>query len=184
MSVEYTLISPPEAEPVTLAQARRHARVFVEDADEDAYLTTLVAAARELTEKACVTSWSSQVLRATFDAFPGGGDPIKLFYGPATSIDSITYGADDAELSDESYTLVGDMVKPVDKWPSTSGPVKVTFQAGADDVDDVPQRAKLAILFLVAGWYEHRMPVSSTTMSEVPLTVRSLLGSLWKGIYP
>jgi uncharacterized phiE125 gp8 family phage protein len=183
MSVEYTLITPPETEPVSLALAKTHCRVYTDDENEGAYIEALIAAAREWTEKACGTSWSSQTLRATFDAFPRNGDPIELFYGPVTSIDSITYGADDSELAEDAYTLVGDAVKPVDKWPS-EGPVKVMFHTGLQDVDDVPQRAKLAILFLVAGWYENRMHVSSTTMNEVPLTVRALLGSLWKGIYP
>jgi uncharacterized phiE125 gp8 family phage protein len=179
----YTLVTPPASEPVELAKVRRHLRVFVEDDDEDAYMMGLVGAARELTEAVCTRSWCSQTWQATFDAFPDGGKPIKLLYGPVASIDSIAYGPDDAELSDEAYTLVGDAVKPVGEWPS-EGPVKVTFTAGAEDAGDVPQSAKLAMLMLVGGWYENRMSVSATSMSEIPFAVRSLLGSLWKGVYP
>jgi uncharacterized phiE125 gp8 family phage protein len=180
----YTLTTPPATEPVELAKVRRHLRVFVEDDDEDAYLMALVGAARELTEAACVRSWCSQVWTATFDAFPDGDKPIKLLYGPVTAIDSIAYGADDAELDSGAYTLAGDLVKPVDEWPDSDGPVKVTFHAGAEDADDVPQSARLAMLMLVGSWYENRMSVSSTPMSEVPFAVRSLLGSLWRGVYP
>jgi uncharacterized phiE125 gp8 family phage protein len=179
----YTLVTPPATEPVELAKVRRHVRFFAVDADEDAYLMGLAGAARELTEAICVRSWCSQTWKATFDAFPADNASIKLLYGPVSSVASITYGADDAELSDEAYTLVGDVVKPVGDWPS-EGPVKVTFTAGAEDADDVPQSAKLAMMMLVAGWYENRMSVSATSMSEIPFAVRSLLGSLWKGVYP
>lgn len=201
--MEYRIVEQPESEPVTLAEARRHARVFVEDADEDAYLGALIVAARELVEAATCRSLVTRTLEVRLDAFPsectprtyggrfpafhaGGRPAIRLLYPPLQSVASIVYGPDSATLDGGAYEVVPGtpgLVLPTTSWPS-EGPVEVTFTAGYGAAEDVPQVAKLAQLMLICQWYENRQPVSSSTVAQLPYAVEALLGALKWGAYP
>ncbi len=62
------LITPPVAEPVTLAQVKQHCRVTIDD--DDALLETYISAARELCERETHRSFFNQTWRLSLDHFP------------------------------------------------------------------------------------------------------------------
>lgn len=63
------LVTPPAAEPVTLAEAKEHLRV--EDSRDDAYITTLVIACRQYLEQVCWRGLLTQTWEAVFTGFVG-----------------------------------------------------------------------------------------------------------------
>jgi len=190
MSVRYRVVTPPETQPVTLAEARQHTRVFVESEAEDAYLMGLVQSAQELTQSVTCRSWITQTYEARFDSWPVNGKPLTLWYPPLQTVDSITYGPDAAVWDPSDYVVIAGTpgeVRPAagKSWPS-QGPVVVEFVAGyGDDATDVPQSAKLAMLMLVCQWYEQRQPlVTGTIVAKLPFAVDALLSALKPGFYP
>jgi uncharacterized phiE125 gp8 family phage protein len=181
----------PLAEPVTPAEIKQHCRVEVDDDDE--YLSALIIGAREYVE----TRTGRQLLQATWqqvhDQFPA---MFLLSRPPLLSVDSITYWDWDGVLRtvDPSTYLVDTLAQPGrvtpiygQIWPFPMyriGAVTVTFKAGyGDDPADVPERAKLAIKWLVAHWYENREAVSEASFYDVPIGVKTLLQSLSTGVY-
>lgn len=80
-------VTPPAVEPVTLIQAKAHLRItWTED---DAYVTTLIAAARRYCEAAAKRTFVNTVYAMVDDAFPFSVNPInrqvREFYGQFSS---------------------------------------------------------------------------------------------------
>jgi uncharacterized phiE125 gp8 family phage protein len=179
----------PANPPVTLSEAKAHCRV--DHADEDALLTSLVAAA-----VAHLDGWSgvlgraivTQTWRQDFDGFGGVGDLRLRLPMPAASVVSLVYvdGEGDSQTLDpDAYVLradvLGSYIEPAygEAWPTTrnqTGAVRVTFTAGAA-VADVPQPIKQAILLLVGHWYANREAVTAGAQVVLPLAVDALLAS-------
>lgn len=65
----YELITPPATEPVTVAEAKAHARIET-DAD-DTLLGTYITGARELVEKLTGRALITQTWKLVLDAWPG-----------------------------------------------------------------------------------------------------------------
>ncbi len=92
----YTLVTPPEAEPVTLELASEHLRV---DSDDDvAYIEGLLAVAREyvdsVTGRVCgASAW--KLIAPTWCSLTGGYsvDTFSLYRTPLVSVESIKYYA-------------------------------------------------------------------------------------------
>lgn len=176
------VITPPTAEPVTVQDALAHCNI--DHTDDNLLLARYITAARERLEKTTLRrALMPQTLRLTLDRFSSG---ILLPRPPAIEIDSITY-IDTAgdEQTWEDYHLDADReparLEPAygSTWPEVrcqSGAVKITYQAGYANAAAVPQTTKLAILMLVAHWYEHRESVTDEgRLSETPQSVDFLL---------
>jgi hypothetical protein len=105
-----TEVTPPVAEPVTLAQAKIELRFGEADTYFDASLTAQIVAARKQVEK----DTSQFIARATYDLIADGQAPydgiFRIPYGPIDEITSVTIYDVDAEafLVDEaSYDFDG-----------------------------------------------------------------------------
>lgn len=113
------LLTQPASEPVTLADAKTHLRVDIND--DDALITALIVSARQQAEQICRRAFISQQWKVTMDRFPApamnvgsanwygpqwGNSPgpltiltpdnktgyeIYLPYSPLASVDSIKY---------------------------------------------------------------------------------------------
>ncbi len=64
-----SITSQPSVEPVTLAQAKAHLRITIDD--DDAYISALVTAARQKCESHLDRSFITTGWRQTLDGFPG-----------------------------------------------------------------------------------------------------------------
>lgn len=92
------LITGPAVEPVSLAEAKEHARV--DSSAEDDYLTALITAARELVERTTGRALITQTWRLTLDDWPRGRDdewwdgmregPISALQGSEVSLAKAT----------------------------------------------------------------------------------------------
>lgn len=157
------LVTPPTAEPVTLAEAKVHARV-TETALDNAFDQWIVVARVEAEH-----IMRRQVVAATYDltldAFPA---VIELPRPPLQSVTSLTYVDTDGvtqTLAAELYSVVNvsdavpAMVVPAygEAWPATRavpGAVTVRYSAGWATAADVPEAIKQWIILRVAWLYE------------------------------
>jgi len=177
----------PTSEPITTAEAKLHLRVSSDYTDDDAYIDSLIAAARHYVE----TATNRQLVNATWDqrmdAFP---PEIVLRRAKGQSITSIAYidenGASQtlsASVYQSDLNSVPGRIKPAygESWPDTRvgdySAVTVTFVAGyGATAASVPNTIKQAILLLVGQWYENREPVvTGTIATRIPLTVENII---------
>jgi uncharacterized phiE125 gp8 family phage protein len=189
-------LTPPAVEPVTLAEAKHHCRV--DTTSDDAYIASLITAAREWCEAYCDETFVHAQYRMTLDSFPVEIElprPPMASAGTVTAV-SVTYTLENqstATLSTAAYRVDRDSVPGVlrtnynGSWPShllDYNAVAVTWWGGKGaDGSGVEQRIKNAILWLVGLWYERRMAADQASLSEIPFGVKSLLDSAKWGAY-
>lgn len=201
----YQLTTPPNVEPLSLAEAKLHLRVDV--ADDDTLITALITAARQFGEQLTACSFCTQSWRYVLDSFPGGlnyasipfgagnslpANAILLEKGPVASIDSIKYldmsGAQQT-LSPSVYTadLSGSLARITPKfgqvWPPALpqiAAVEVAFTAGFGAAVAVPASVKQWMLLRIGAMYENReefLTGRGITVAELPF-VDSLLDTI------
>lgn len=180
------LITPPTEFPVTLAEAKLHARV-ASGAAEDTLIQGYIAAATSYVEQHLGQSVSEQTWRLDLDEFP---DEIELPLGPVLGVVSVEYYSDAttvATILDTDYQVdlssYPSRIVPVSGWPTPYdrvNPISVTFTTG---FDEVPAAVKQAILILVSDFYHFRENVApGQTIPELPFAVKSLL-SLYRKVF-
>jgi uncharacterized phiE125 gp8 family phage protein len=185
------LITPPAAEPVSLAEAKLHLRVDFDE--DDALIQALISAARHaaemLTQRQLVTArW-----RMVLDSFPGcglmgvpagqsftlPGHAILLTKSPVTSVVEIRY-LDMAGIWQvmpaANYTVDNacepGRITPVfgQIWPIALpqiGAVSVIFDAGYGSAADVPEGLKSWIKLRLGSLYAHREEVASMARGRI-----------------
>jgi len=158
-----TRATQPAEEPVTLAEAKLHARV--DAAEDDALITALMVAARAQAETLCQRAIAKARWTLTLDQFPPA---IRLPMPRVTQVLSVEYREPDGtlvELDLDDTTLdnaseVANWLYPAAdaSWPATwcqPNGVIVLFEAGWARAD-VPQEIKQWILMAVAAGYRNR----------------------------
>ena len=163
----HTIVTPPSAEPLTLADVKSHLRL--DGTVEDALLTVLIAAARQYLEATTGLALITQTLRFYLDDWPSDG-LIQLSIAPLQSLESVTVY--DAAGNPVAVALTGHVLDAaanparlfLPTQPSTSRPlngieIDVTAGFGATGAD-VPDALKRAMLMHVALMYELRGAVS------------------------
>lgn len=160
------LTSPPATEPVSLAEAKAHLRV--PHADDDAYISTLIIAARRAVEARTGLALINQGWSLWLDRWPDA--PVaSLGLAPVSALgDIITYGEDATPaIYDPSHYYLDGVSKPgravirPDRLPPLAGRkvngIEVRFTAGfGSAASAVPQELKQALLLAVAHWFERR----------------------------
>ncbi len=195
-----TRATAPAVEPVTLSEAKAHLRV--DTATDDAYIGSLITAAREWCEQyldrtLVHTQW---VMR--FDRFPPDGTmdielprPPMATAGTTTAV-ALTFTFENgttSTYSTTSYRVDRDGVPGTVKtlygqtWPphlQDDNAISVTWWAGyGASGTSVPAAIRHAMLMLVGIWYERRMAADSMSGNEIPFGVKSLLDSQKWGSY-
>lgn len=154
-----TLIAPPMAEPVTLAELKEHLKI--DGNAEDAAIAGLGVAARQFIEARHRIAMMPQAWRLALDSAPDA--PVMLPLSPVASIDAVgvTRGGVTEALAAASYDAQSGNVGRVRlKSPvilgDAFGAFVITFTAGWADAASVPNPLKLAIKILAAHFYENR----------------------------
>ena len=184
----------PAVEPVTLSEAKAHLRV--DTADDDAYITGLIRAAREWVEQyldrtLVHTQW---VMR--FDKFPADSTadielprPPVVASGTATAV-VVAYTLEDGTTAsygtssfrvDRASTPGAVKTNYAQTWPphrQDDNSVSVTWWAGyGASGSDVPQGVKNAMLLYINELYEKR------GNGEPPAAAMALLDAYKWGSY-
>jgi uncharacterized phiE125 gp8 family phage protein len=180
------LTAAPAVEPVTLADAKAHCRV--DGTAEDAFIDSLIVTSRLHIEAALDLALVTQSWTLRLDRWPDGRE-VSLPLRPIQSIDEIAITGIDgvpAPLASDSYWLDGNGTPPRLIAKSSGFPepgvtalgIEIAFTAGfGATASDVPQAIRLALLMLIAHWFENREPVAAGTgeASRIPDTVSELL---------
>lgn len=187
--LQYTVITPPVDDPVTLDETKMHLRLT--DADmtgelsEQDLLLSLITAAREYCELYMGRALGTQTLEAFSDAFPCRNE-IELPMPPLQSVTNVKYtdssGAENTLMPDVDYLIdtgstVGRIVLPYGKtWPHftpcTVNPIKIRYVAG---YTETPKPIKQAMLLLIGHWYANR-EATGTAAGQIEFAVQALLG--------
>lgn len=185
----------PTVEPIGIDDVKNHLNLL--NNDHDQYLSTLIVAARRLCETHTHQTAIATTFETSFDGLPSCGE-LVLDAPPLQSVTSIYYTNSDGVstlLATSEYvlktdSLPGKILRAYEKtWPivRTQGvarPVIVTHVSGYATADDVPQEFKQAMLLMIGHWWMVRESVAMVNFSEVPMSAKALLSSVWHGDYP
>ena len=191
----------PAVEPVTLSEAKAHLRV--DTTADDAYISSLISAAREWCEQYLDRSLVHTQWVMRFDKFPPDGTmdielprPPMATTGTATAV-ALTFTYENgttATYSTASYRVDRDGVPGTVKtlygqtWPphlQDDNAISVTWWGGyGASGTSVPAAIRHAMLMLVCFWYEKRSTVLVGSISkQLEFAVESLLSSQKWGSY-
>lgn len=186
------VVTPPEAEPLTLDEVKSQLEIV--DTNKDALLQMYLTAATEAVEHLTNKAFVQRTLEVILDSFPC--NEIELPITPVLSIVNVRYDDENGveqTVSPADYYLdamsTPGWVLPVTDytWPTTLdaiNAVRVQYVAGYEPASgpdlggNVPNRAKLCILFLIGTWFENRESVSPETIQEIPDMLRTLSSQL------
>jgi uncharacterized phiE125 gp8 family phage protein len=206
------LLTPPSAEPVTVDEAKKHARVEIDD-DDDLF-EGWITAARII----CESDTKSQFCTATYlyaldsfpvvSAWPIVGAELRLPLPPLQLNTNI--GGTGASPSGVllQYRDMGGTLQTLDPsqyevdtistpgrivpawyrpWPicrPMPNSVQITFNCGySDDGTNVPFTYKQAIKLIVSYWNRNREAAAEGTFTPIAFAVESLLTASMPGIY-
>ena len=160
------LTAPPVAEPITLAEAKAHLRV--PHVDDDAYISTLIIAARRLVEQRSGLRLITQSWSLFIDCWPNYPG-LSLGLSPVSSLDDIiTYGdTDTPSVYDAAHYYLDAASKPCRAVlragrlpPRGSRPIngiEIRFKSGFGPTGaSVPQDLRQAVLLTIAHWFQNR----------------------------
>lgn len=183
------LVTAPASEPITTAQAKTHLRV--NNSDDDTLIDLMITRARTAVEEYT----RRQLLTATYKVFlDGWPDVIKLPRPPLQSVTHIKYYDastntlttwSSANYQVDIYSYPARIV-PVQgvSWPSLYSrlnPIEIQYVCGHANTgaDLVPPQATLAMMQLLAHWYEIReATISGTIIADVPMAVQMLMDQI------
>ena len=173
------------SEPISLAEAKAHCRIEADDTDSDTVLAIYIKAARLKAEAHLNRALLNRSIVTYFDSF---ADCMELPMPPLVSVTDIKYTDEDGAeqtLASTVYRLrtdqfIGRVELAYDQsWPATrseSGAVRITHVSGyGASTTDIPEHYRLAMLHMVARWFENREPVAAFNMSEINGMETSLL---------
>jgi uncharacterized phiE125 gp8 family phage protein len=180
-------LEAPVIEPVTLAEAKVHCRIDVDE--DDALVASLISTAREHLERMSRprVAMTAQRWLHVADEWPTS-DTIELRPYPLLSVVEVRYTDDDGaettiastEYQVDTYSTPG-RLHMLNGWPSaTLAPLnglQIEFMAGyGEDVLSPPMALRQAVLLLVGHWYENRELALTTGAipKELPFAVRAL----------
>lgn len=171
------LLTPPTAEPVTLAEVKTHLRLDADITDDDAMIGMMISAARQQAEHRTGRRYGLQSWRLVLDKFPAWG--VRMPFPPLVSVVSLKYDDDDgverilasgADFLMRAHAEPGTLF-PVKAWPATfdgPGAVRIDITCGLTDSSPYWHSLKAWMLLAIGTWYEHREAASDGKLSELP----------------
>lgn len=177
------LVTPPQAEPVTLAEAKAHMRIS--HGDEDQLIAALISSARRVAEARTGLCLIRQVWMQFRDRWPEDG-VIALAVAPVLGVEELAvFGEDDGKaVIEPSHYVVDGASRPprvllrgsrIWQRPGRAvNGIAVTVEVGfGASGETVPEPLRLAMLQLVAHWYENR---GTDALPPLPVSIEALLG--------
>lgn len=182
------VVNEPSAEPLTLAEAKIHLRV--DFTDDDAYITALIIAARQIVEQHTNRALITQTLDYFLDDFPRCDD-IQLRKPSLQSVTNVNYtDSSGVEHIMDPNDYVVDFnaipgrifLKYARIWPiailQPASAVRIRMICGyGDTADKVPAALKQAMLILISQFYENREPlyIGKPGLAQTPMTYTFLI---------
>lgn len=162
-----TTLTPPQAEPLTLADIK--AQLKIDGNDEDDLLASLITTARQHLEAETGLCLMTQSLRLYLDDWPAS-EVIHIAKTPVQTIDTVTVYDENGNAVQASLTdyLLDGQARPARLWlrnpPLPGRPIngiEIDFTAGfGAAATDVPDTLRRAMSLHVATMYAYRGVVS------------------------
>lgn len=183
MTWDVKQLTVPTTEPVTLAEAKLWCRIEDDDTAQDAMVLLLITAARERAEEITARAFARRTFELRLDAFPADDSPIWLPYPPLVSVEYLTYGTSDGDVSVSGSPqawhadLGGDSLPgrlaPLygASWPSAleqPGSVRIGYTAGYVTSSAIPRKVRLWMQSRISTWFEFREHIIAGTLNELP----------------
>jgi uncharacterized phiE125 gp8 family phage protein len=157
----------PAVEPLTLAETLVHLRADSDSGANDAYVSSLIKAARQTCEDRIERTLVSTLWRLKLDGFP---DAVRLFNPPVIAVQAIRYldesGVEQSmnlqDVSVDSASEPGWLVPaPNHTWPATQSgainAVTIEYTAGyGATAESVPAPLKQWMLLAIGSMYNTR----------------------------
>lgn len=181
----WKVTTEPVLEPITLAEAKLHCKVDIDD--DDTLIAWQITAARQWCEDYERRSYITQTITAKLQRFSNEIILPRPVLQAVTSIKYIDTGGDQQTLSSSVYDV--DVYRQPGRvtlahsqsWPALRGDVngvEIIYTAGyGTAATTVPARTKAAILLLIGHLYENREDTSVSSLAEIPIAVRNLLNA-------
>lgn len=180
-STALRLVTAPAVTPIDLAEAKAHCRV--DHADDDSYLTTLIAAAVGLVDARGMLG-RCMVNQTWAEYFPNAPGQVRLTMTPFVSLTAVKYLDDTgtyqtATAADFETYRVGEYVyfrpKEGKDWPEADirkDAYEITYVAGfGAAASDVPAGLRHALKFIVGYWYANR----ASGGEDIPMPAKVLI---------
>jgi uncharacterized phiE125 gp8 family phage protein len=173
------LLTKPEEEPLSLADAKAYLRV--DNDAEDALIGSLIVAARRHLEDATGKRFVRQLWRLSLDAWPVAG-VVSLPLAPVLGIAAARLREVDGTevpLDITSWSVDGANRLHTDTHVAVRRPfagIEIDVEAGFGDAGDVPQDVVQAIRLLVAHLFEHRSGADHAR-NGLPLAAAALIAT-------
>lgn len=149
------LVIPPEAEPISLEEAKLYLRVDGED--EDTVVTAMVAAARIAAEQHLRRSLMTQNWRLAYDDYLLSETWLPM--GRVQSVGAVNLINRDggsSELDSGSYYLNARRDTLICDATPFSHRIEVVYTSGYGDAEDVPEPIRQGLFQHIAALYENR----------------------------
>lgn len=174
-----TILTPPAAEPVTLAEAKLAARI--DGSEFDLLIPGLIATARKQAEHETGLRFVEQTVRVELSDWPAADDVLPVANPSAVAV---TYWNGSAWVSASAFAFgaqdAGTVIAPNvgTSWPTLGesalpARVRVDITTGVDDPADVDEGIKTYIKAVVAAWLK-----SPEGVTDKPLTVSPMFDCL------
>jgi len=180
------ILTTPEAEPISLADAKGWFRI--DGTDNDATVAAVLSAAITHAEADTNTQVRPATVNYYLDAWPGReiNLPRPPFIPPSGADSGITYidpAGSPKTVDPTAYTFIASrpakaMLNAGQSWPQASpnpDAITVTYHAGYDAGHPLPSDLRIAILMLAGHWFVHREAAMDRTVTEIPFAVRAIL---------
>lgn len=178
---DFWVLTPPTLEPVTLSEVKEY--IKLDGKAEDKYLESIIKAVRLALEGILGRSIMTQTIMLRLDAWPS--NVLNLPRPPLVSVTAIRTldeaGAKTVYSASNYYINTGGgkaqiVIKCASSLPSNynraHGGYEVEYIAGyGNEISDVPETIRQAVLQWVAAVYETKVPDLSTPPANVKATL-------------
>ena len=172
MNIKVT--TQPTSEPLTTAEGKKQCEITTSVTEHDSFIDDLIKAARIYVEQKTGLALFTQTVVQRWDGFPYADKydfygSLEIGHGEIQSITHLKYIDTDGTTqtltvnTDYTLSLVGLPPKIVPAygvpWPGTRiqpDSVFCEYVRGWNDVADIPQLLKRAMLMIVESWFECR----------------------------
>ena len=174
-TMNYSVITPATAEPVTAAELRRALRLADDETQHDAELASLAKSAREVAEQQAGIWVMAQRVRLSLLEWPAA---LRVPRGPVRQVQQVTFWTGAAWSVVDASLYVAEqqgthfVVEPINGWPSPASKpgarVRVDLDVGWPDAASVPECIKRFILAQVVAWFDNPAAAQAQRLEPHP----------------